>query len=252
MIPPHEYSKCPSDRYCRKNNKEQRNFDGTKAWRWSEIKVLLAQGWDDSENLLQEWQDLLVHPIARTPKSLTGPQRGHWDVGSPTVGPLVLILLLWGFSVSTMGVEVAGGCRGHGAEFKAERLELIPSLGTISCVFASPKAGLTKVVKHCQVGHQLLLFFNFFFVKMKKAQLPLMESCHHCWIQWGLTGIRSTTTGPHDRTFPGKTQEPECSCGSDVHFPITLYIPQTRTSRTVEHWDTPDTEGSALMDGRLV
>lgn len=79
--------------------------------------------------------------------------RGHWDVGHAAADPLVLILSLWGFSVSRMGLEVAGGCRGHGAEFKAQRLEFIPSPGAISCVFASLRAGLTKVIKHYQVGH---------------------------------------------------------------------------------------------------
>lgn len=70
--------------------------------------------------------------------------RRHWDAGNPAADPLVLILSLWGFSVSRVGLEVAG--RGHGAEFKAESLEFI-SCEEISCVFVSLRAGLTKVIK---------------------------------------------------------------------------------------------------------
>lgn len=42
------------------------------------------------------------------------------------------------------------------------RPEFLPSPGAISCVFASFRAGLTEVIKHCQAGHQLLLFLIFF------------------------------------------------------------------------------------------
>lgn len=82
--------------------------------------------------------------------------RRHWDVGNPAADPLVWILSLWGFRVSRVGLEVAGGCRGRGAEFKTESLEFIPSPGVISCVFASLRAGLTEVIKHCQIGYQLI------------------------------------------------------------------------------------------------
>lgn len=44
MILTHEYSNFTSDRYCRKNNKEQRNFVEAKALICSEIKLLLARG----------------------------------------------------------------------------------------------------------------------------------------------------------------------------------------------------------------
>lgn len=94
----------------------------------------------------------------------------------------------------------------------------------------------------------------FLFEKMKKAQphplpvgilLPLLDSVRFHRNQ-------EHSSGPHDRKFPRETQEPECSCGSNVHFPITLYTVETRTSRAVQCWDTPHTKGSTLMDGCLV
>lgn len=84
----------------------------------------------------------------------------------------------------------------------------------------------------------------FLFEKMKKAQphplpvgilLPLLDSVRFHRNQ-------EHSSGPHDRKFPRETQEPECSCGSDVHFPITLYTVETRTSRAVQCWDTPHTK----------
>lgn len=52
-----------------------------------------------------------------------------------------------------MGLGSAGGCRGYIAKWKAKRLEFIPSLAPISYVFASLRAGLTKVFRHFQVDY---------------------------------------------------------------------------------------------------
>lgn len=91
MIPTHEYSNGTSVRDCRKNNKEQWNCGGAKALIY-EMKVSLAQGWDDSQNLLKEWHSLLVCPNAKTFKDLrTG---GGSSVGAWKSSSLLILTLL--------------------------------------------------------------------------------------------------------------------------------------------------------------
>lgn len=137
MILTHEYSNFTSDRYCRKNNKEQWNFVEAKALICSEIKLLLARGWDDSESSRKEGHGLLVGPTAEVFKGAcqelkTGGAVGLGQADSPP----------------------------HNSCTRVPDDKFVPSpLTAVSCVFASLRAGFTKL----RVGS---------FVKMKEMQHP--------------------------------------------------------------------------------
>lgn len=63
-------------------------------------------------------------------------------------------------------------------------------------------------------------------IRMKKVRLsryltgriilPLLDS-----VGFHRNQEHDHCSGPCDRGFSGETQEPECICGPDVHFPIT-------------------------------